>query len=80
MKPFAAFVKELWKEVHRTRQEVAERVGVALTVIRKIELYSIACYKRKNRLVELLWISVAGMLVVYSAFAKAISSLTDEMV
>ncbi len=33
----AEFVKERRKEVNLTQQEFAERAGVALTVIRKIE-------------------------------------------
>lgn len=33
----AAFVKERRKEVNLTQEEFAERAGVALTVIRKIE-------------------------------------------
>ena len=37
MKQLAAFVKERRKEVNLTQQEFAERAGVALTVIRKIE-------------------------------------------
>jgi y4mF family transcriptional regulator len=37
MKPLAVFVKERRKEVHLTQAEFAERAGVALTVIRKIE-------------------------------------------
>ena len=37
MKKLAAFVKERRKEVNLTQQEFAERAGVALTVIRKIE-------------------------------------------
>jgi y4mF family transcriptional regulator len=37
MKPLAAFVKERRKEVNLTQEEFAERTGVALTVIRKIE-------------------------------------------
>ncbi len=37
MKPIAAFVKERRKEVNLTQEEFAERAGVALTVIRKIE-------------------------------------------
>ena len=37
MKRLAEFVKERRKEVHLTQEEFAERAGVALTVIRKIE-------------------------------------------
>ena len=37
MKPIAKFVKERRKEVNLTQEEFAERAGVALTVIRKIE-------------------------------------------
>ena len=37
MKKFSAFVKERRKEVNLTQEEFAERTGVALTVIRKIE-------------------------------------------
>jgi y4mF family transcriptional regulator len=37
MKRLALFVKERRKEVHLTQEEFAERAGVALTVIRKIE-------------------------------------------
>lgn len=37
MKTLAQFVKEKRKEAHLTQQEFAERAGVALTVIRKIE-------------------------------------------
>ncbi|MEI7662502.1 MAG: helix-turn-helix domain-containing protein [Bacteroidota bacterium] len=37
MKRLAGFVKERRKEVHLTQEEFAERAGVALTVIRKIE-------------------------------------------
>lgn len=37
MKALAAFVKERRKEVNLTQEELAERSGVALTVIRKIE-------------------------------------------
>ena len=37
MKPLAEFVKEKRKEANLTQQEFAERAGVALTVIRKIE-------------------------------------------
>lgn len=37
MKELAEFVKERRKEVNLTQQEFAERAGVALTVIRKIE-------------------------------------------
>jgi y4mF family transcriptional regulator len=37
MKPLAEFVKERRKEVNLTQKEFAERTGVALTVIRKIE-------------------------------------------
>ena len=37
MKVLAAFVKERRKEVNLTQEEFAERSGVALTVIRKIE-------------------------------------------
>ncbi|MCF8256581.1 MAG: type II toxin-antitoxin system Y4mF family antitoxin [Flavobacteriales bacterium] len=37
MKGLAAFVKERRKEVSLTQEEFAERAGVALTVIRKIE-------------------------------------------
>lgn len=37
MKKLAEFVKERRKEVKLTQEEFAERTGVALTVIRKIE-------------------------------------------
>ena len=37
MKQLAAFVKERRKEVNLTQEEFAERTGVALTVVRKIE-------------------------------------------
>ena len=37
MKNLAEFVKERRKEVNLTQEEFAERTGVALTVIRKIE-------------------------------------------
>ena len=37
MKSVAAFVKERRKEVKLTQKEFADRTGVALTVIRKIE-------------------------------------------
>ncbi len=37
MKSLSEFVKERRKEVKLTQQEFAERTGVALTVIRKIE-------------------------------------------
>ena len=37
MKPIAEFVKERRKEAKLTQAEFAERSGVALTVIRKIE-------------------------------------------
>jgi y4mF family transcriptional regulator len=37
MKQLAAFVKERRKEVNLTQEEFAERSGVALTVLRKIE-------------------------------------------
>ena len=37
MKRLAEFVKERRKEVGLTQKEFAERAGVALTVIRKIE-------------------------------------------
>ena len=37
MKELASFVKERRKSVHLTQKEFAERAGVALTVIRKIE-------------------------------------------
>ncbi len=37
MKDLAQFVKERRKEVNLTQKEFAERTGVALTVIRKIE-------------------------------------------
>ena len=37
MKPIAEFVKERRKEANLTQEEFAERAGVALTVIRKIE-------------------------------------------
>ncbi|MDD3521715.1 MAG: helix-turn-helix domain-containing protein [Bacteroidales bacterium] len=33
----AAFVKERRKEVNLTQEELADRAGIALTVIRKIE-------------------------------------------
>jgi y4mF family transcriptional regulator len=37
MKNLASFVKERRKEVNLTQEEFAERAGVALTVVRKIE-------------------------------------------
>ena len=37
MKRLAEFVKERRKEVNLTQEEFAERAGVALTVLRKIE-------------------------------------------
>ena len=37
MKQLAEFVKERRKEVNLTQKEFAERAGVALTVVRKIE-------------------------------------------
>ena len=37
MKSLAEFVKQRRKEVYLTQEEFAERTGVALTVIRKIE-------------------------------------------
>ena len=37
MMQLAAFVKERRKEVDLTQEEFAERTGVALTVVRKIE-------------------------------------------
>ncbi len=37
MKQLVEFVKERRKEVNLTQEEFAERAGVALTVIRKIE-------------------------------------------
>tara|TARA_R110000868_G_scaffold92579_2_gene256891 strand:+ start:11290 stop:11499 length:210 start_codon:yes stop_codon:yes gene_type:complete len=37
MKQLAEFVKERRKEVRLTQEEFAERAGVALTVVRKIE-------------------------------------------
>ncbi len=37
MKSLSEFVKERRKEVNLTQEEFAERTGVALTVIRKIE-------------------------------------------
>jgi len=37
MKQLAGFVKERRKEVNLTQEEFAERAGVALTVVRKIE-------------------------------------------
>jgi y4mF family transcriptional regulator len=37
MKRLAEFVKERRKEVNLTQEEFAERTGVALTVVRKIE-------------------------------------------
>jgi y4mF family transcriptional regulator len=37
MKQLAEFVKERRKEVNLTQRDFAERAGVALTVIRKIE-------------------------------------------
>lgn len=37
MKQLAEFVKERRKEVSLTQEEFADRAGVALTVIRKIE-------------------------------------------
>lgn len=37
MKKLAKFVKERRKDVNLTQEEFAERAGVALTVVRKIE-------------------------------------------
>ncbi len=37
MKQLAAFVRERRKEVNLSQEEFAERAGVALTVVRKIE-------------------------------------------
>ena len=37
MKNLSGFVKERRKEVNLTQEEFAERAGVALTVVRKIE-------------------------------------------
>ncbi|WP_031445650.1 type II toxin-antitoxin system Y4mF family antitoxin [Arenibacter algicola] len=37
MKQLAEFVKERRKKVNLTQEEFAERAGVALTVVRKIE-------------------------------------------
>jgi len=37
MKPIAEFVKERRKSANLTQEEFAQRAGVALTVIRKIE-------------------------------------------
>jgi y4mF family transcriptional regulator len=37
MKTLAQFVKDRRKEAHLTQEQFAERAGVALTVIRKIE-------------------------------------------
>jgi len=37
MKNLSAFVKERRKEANLTQEEFAERTGVALTVVRKIE-------------------------------------------
>lgn len=37
MKDLATFVKERRKEVNLTQEEFADRAGVALTVVRKIE-------------------------------------------
>lgn len=37
MKQLAEFVKQRRKEVQLTQEEFAERTGVALTVVRKIE-------------------------------------------
>ncbi len=37
MRSLAEFVKERRKEVNLTQEEFAERAGVALTVVRKIE-------------------------------------------
>ncbi|HNY02686.1 MAG TPA: helix-turn-helix domain-containing protein [Bacteroidales bacterium] len=37
MKRLSEFVKERRREVHLTQEEFAQRAGVALTVIRKIE-------------------------------------------
>ncbi len=37
MKPLSDFVREKRKEVKLTQKEFADRAGVALTVIRKIE-------------------------------------------
>lgn len=37
MKRLSSFVKEKRKEVNLTQEEFAERTGIALTVLRKIE-------------------------------------------
>ena len=37
MNPLANFVKQRRREVNLTQEEFAERAGVALTVVRKIE-------------------------------------------
>ena len=37
MRDLATFVKERRKEVNLTQEEFAERAGIALTVLRKIE-------------------------------------------
>ena len=37
MKPLSEFVKDRRKEANLTQEEFAERAGVALTVVRKIE-------------------------------------------
>ena len=37
MKPLADFIKERRREVNLTQEEFAAKIGVALTVIRKIE-------------------------------------------
>ncbi len=37
MKPLSTFVKDRRKEVNLTQEEFADRAGVALTVVRKIE-------------------------------------------
>lgn len=37
MRPLATFVKKRRKELGMTQEEFAERTGVALTVVRKIE-------------------------------------------
>lgn len=37
MKNLSQFLKEKWKEHNFTQEEFAERAGIALTVVRKIE-------------------------------------------
>ncbi len=47
----AEFVKERRKEVKLTQEELAERAGVALTVIRKIEQGKINMHVQKVNIV-----------------------------